>query len=122
MKNYIKEHKKAYLILAANRGPDYDQDVNILYLDCLKALITARIRSICFFKEEVHGLWNDKPLDKFLFNKILKHLCLVKRSAGTHHYISHLEEAVRHTDDHPVWGGFGLDLSNMLRNYLKSNT
>lgn len=114
MKQYIINHRAAYQILGALRGPDPVGPKNCETLSVLKEELTARIRCICFEREECHAIYKRAPVDQVSLNKIVGACQNLQPGVGVDHYLSHLWDAVRHTKEHEIWGTCAFEIVNLL--------
>jgi len=110
MKRYVKtlSQHRLYDIVTALRGPDVVPDRVNNVLDTVKFHVTARLRTTLFSSASIRnagGLVNDQPLVEADLDTIVRSLCAIpmkdRRHAG--HYLDHLYQGVKASQDHPIW-------------------
>lgn len=108
-------YDKPYLVFAALRGPDQigiHPETRVAASIILKEQITARIRAIVFHTDEVLGFYNPLPMSQDDFQFTEKTLRVIEKEF--YHYVRHLLDAVKHTENHPIWGTHGNELCENL--------
>ena len=71
-----------------------------------KRALTGRIRAICYTDTDCLGIWKNERITTEEQLQAIRSDIAVLRSYGVvfHHYLDHLQEAIKESDDHPIWG------------------
>jgi len=100
-------------VFSALRGPDS----MFAGSEKLKYHVTGRIRSIVF--DHFPGIFTDLPLQASELEDVrlaLKDIPMEERPRS-YHFVSHLSTAVCQTASHPIWGGLGEKLVEVLQTH-----
>lgn len=106
---------KQYDLLAAIRGGDQQAEYAIVRE--MKALVTCRLRVIAFRSyKKISGDWDNKRLTATEADQFVRQCQAIPRSEwdAISHYRSHLRDGIRATIKHPIWGGHGETLYDVL--------
>lgn len=105
--------KRLYLVLAALRGPDNQDNMHDL---TLKSMLTARIRAIFFSERDCGGIREPRRFTEAEYN-LLREVC-GKRGIcgkpGNSHFREHLARAVYYSQSHRIWNGYGAKIYEIL--------
>lgn len=123
MKDYIINHPKAYLIIAANRGPDIidinkEKFTQVRKLNFIKLELTGRVRAICFTNKDCEGFYNDRPMTQSAYKSVVSSLDKVDVNGNAAHFLLHLHDAIYHTHEHKIWRGYGIKLVEAISKTL----
>ena len=110
----MKRKNIPFQLASAMRGPDV---INVQTIE-LKTHVTGRLRAIVYRPSEARGVYTGWPMSKGEMRdivRILSHLVTTPETlSAIHHYVSHLETAVKLTMKHRIWGRNGRTLHHRL--------
>ena len=122
--------RASYRFMSAMRGPDLpsyayltldeERTQQYRFASTLKEILTGRFRALAYTDDECMGVYTPYQLTEDDLARLRKIPSPFTAWSGARHYLSHLEDALRVCEDHPIWGGHAAQILFCLERITRS--